>query len=134
MQALRTLIEKFYKINSTFIRFLFVGCFNTAFGMGVYCLSIFVGTPYYLATLISNVLGVLFNFKTTGALVFNNNDNRLIFRFVLCYVLVYIVNTLFVKGFILLGINDYYSGIIATPITALCSYTLLKKLVYNEKN
>ena len=134
MQALKTLIDKFYKIDSTFIRFVFVGCLNTAFGMGVYCLCIFVGCPYYLATLISNVLGMLFNFKTTGTLVFKNNNNKLIIRFVMCYLLVYVINTLFVKSFILLGINDYYSGIIATPITALCSYILLKKLVYNEKN
>lgn len=127
-------LDKFFKVDSTFIRFIFVGCLNTAFGMSVYCLCIFVGCPYYLATLISNVLGVLFNFKTTGILVFRNNDNKLIFKFILCYAFVYLVNTLFVKGFILLDLNDYLSGILAMPFTALCSYMLLKKLVYNEKN
>lgn len=128
------LLAEFYKIDNTFIRFIFVGCLNTAFGMAVYCLCIFFGCPYYLATLISNILGVLFNFKTTGVLVFKNHDNKLIIRFILCYVLVYFANTIFVKILILLGFNDYYSGILATPITALCSYSLLKFLVYNEKN
>lgn len=134
MQTLSSFLEKFYKIDSTFIRFILVGCLNTAFGVGVYCFCIFIGIPYYLATFISNVLGVFFNFKTTGSLVFKNRDNRLIVKFILCYVLVYIANTLFVKSFMLLGLNGYYSGILATPITAICSYTLLKKLVYNEKD
>lgn len=134
MLSLNSILQKFYKIDSTFIRFILVGCLNTGFGVGVYCLCIYIGIPYYIATFISNVLGVLFNFKTTGTLVFNNSDNRLIVKFILCYVLVYIANTLSVKAFMLLGLNGYYSGILATPITAICSYTLLKKLVYNEKN
>lgn len=128
------LTSKFYKINSTFIRFICVGCLNTGFGLGVYCLCIFCGIPYYYATLISNVLGVLFNFKTTGVLVFKNNDNRLLFKFIMCYVMVYVANTIFVKCFLLLGLNSYYSGIVSTPISAICSYLLLKRIVYYEKD
>lgn len=122
----------YHILDIRFIRFVLVGCLNTAFGVGVYCLCIFLGTPYFIATLVSNILGVLWNFKTTGRLVFKNDDNRLIARFAACYVVIYIVNTLIVKLFIFSGLNDYWSGIVATPVVAVCSYTLLKSFVYKK--
>jgi putative flippase GtrA len=124
----------FHHIDSKFLRFIIVGVINTLFGLGVYCLCIFLGIPYYVATVISNVAGVLFNFVTTGNLVFENGDKRLFGRFVACYVLVYIINTLLIKLLLVFGINDYYAGIIATPVVALCSYGLLKNFVYNDKH
>ncbi|MBP3790105.1 MAG: GtrA family protein [Prevotella sp.] len=128
-----TLIQRYYNlVSSQFLRFILVGGLNTAFGVGVYCLAIYVGIPYYIATLLSNVLGVCFNFITTGNLVFRNNNPRLIFRFVMAYVLIYFINTAVVKVFILLGMNDYWAGILATPVVALCSYSLLKHFVYRK--
>ena len=78
------------------------------------------------------MLGVCFNFITTGNLVFRNNDPRLIFRFVGAYVVIYFVNTAVVKAFILLGLNSYWAGILATPVVAVCSYSLLKYFVYRK--
>ncbi|MBR0272983.1 MAG: GtrA family protein [Bacteroidaceae bacterium] len=128
------LLQKYYDlVSSQFLRFILVGGLNTAFGVGVYCLAIFIGLPYFIATLLSNVLGVCFNFFTTGNLVFRNNDPKLIFRFVLCYVVIYFVNTGVVKLLIVAGLNDYWAGILATPIVAVCSYSLLKYFVYRKK-
>ena len=39
------------KIDSQFIRFVFVGILNTAFGYGVYCLMLWIGLSYWWATL-----------------------------------------------------------------------------------
>lgn len=132
MNPLKYILKPFFLIKSRFIRFILVGCLNTAFGVGVYCLCIFVGFPYFIATLVSNVLGVLWNFKTTGKLVFENGDNKLIFRFIACYLLVYLINTGVVKLLLIAGLNSYWAGILATPIVALCSYSLLKNFVFNE--
>ena len=132
MNILKYILQPFFCIKSKFIRFLLVGCLNTAFGVGVYCLCIFIGIPYFVATLISNVLGILWNFKTTGNLVFENSDNRLIFRFIACYVLIYFINTGVIKLLLLTGVNDYWAGILAAPVVATCSYSLLKHLVYKN--
>ena len=126
--------ELWHKVDSQFIRFVLVGILNTAFGYGVYCMMIWIGVPYWWATLISNVLGVLFNFKTIGILVFENSSNRLFFRFVSCYVLAYCLNV----GIIYLltnyaGLNDYWSGLIATPFVALFSFFYQKLFVFNHK-
>lgn len=122
-----------HRINSHFIRFIIVGILNTAFGVGVYCLMIFSGFPYFVATLASNILGVLFNFKTTGKFVFENSDNRLILRFTLCYVLIYLINNGIIKLFLQTGMNEYWSGILATPVVAVCSFFMLKCFVYKKR-
>lgn len=129
-------IDLFHKnVKSKFIRFIFVGGVNTFFGLGTYCLFIWLGLSYIWATLISHVLGILFNFITTGTLVFENSDKRLIFKFFLNYGLTYFINVGFNKGFqFFLGMNQYYSGIGATIITALISFFILKRFVYNDKS
>jgi len=126
-------IKQFHqRVNNKFVRFLMVGSLNTAFGLGVYCAAIFLAAPYFIATLASNVLGVLFNFVTTGNLVFENGDRRLIFRFVACYAAVYLINTATVKLLLLTGLNSYWAGILATPPVAVCSFFLLKYFVYSK--
>lgn len=120
------------KVRNQFIRFLLVGALNTGFGVGVYCLAIAIGLPYYAATLVSQVLGTLWNFVTTGNLVFENNDKRLIFRFVANYIVMYLLNVGVIKLFLLTGLNDYWAGIAATPVVAVCSFFSLKYLVYKK--
>lgn len=127
-------IKELWNKYNQFIRFVLVGCINTAFGYGVYCLMLWIGLSYWWATLVGNVLGVLFNFKTIGILVFKNPNNRLFFRFVSCYVLAYGLNV----GIIWLltlytGLNDYWNGMIATPIVALFSFFYQRTFVFNKK-
>lgn len=129
-------IEIFHKyVQNKFIRFIFVGGINTVFGLGVYCLMIWIGLSYIWATLISQILGVLFNFMTTGTLVFENNDKKLIFKFILCYVLTYFINVGINRVLQLaFGLNEYFSGIVAIIISALISFLILKFFVYNDKS
>lgn len=128
-------LEKIWqKIDGQFIRFVLVGVLNTAFGYAVYCLMIWIGLSYWWASLIGNILGILFNFKTIGVLVFKNPDNSLFFRFLLCYILGYGLNV----GIIYLltnytPLNDYWSGLIALPIVALFSFFYQKLFVFNHK-
>jgi putative flippase GtrA len=113
-----------------FVRFLLVGLLNTVFGVGCYCALVFVGLNYKLATLLSTIMGVLWNFKTTSVLVFNNRDNGRIFRFVGCYAVIYLVNIGLIRLFKMQGLNDYWGGILAVPFVAIASFFLLKKIVY----
>lgn len=125
--------ELWHKVDSQFIRFVLVGCLNTAFGYGVYCAALWIGLSYWWATLIGNVLGVLFNFKTTGILVFKNHNNRLFFRFALCYVLAYFLNVGIIALFTrYTTINQYISGFIATLFVALFSFFFQKLIVFRK--
>lgn len=131
---LRKGIDSFLShIENRFIRFLFVGILNTLFGYGVYCLMILIGCSYIWATLISQILGVLFNFITTGNLVFENNDKRLIFRFIISYVITYFINIGVNKTFqVGLNCNQYVSGFGAILVSALSSFLILKLFVYRK--
>lgn len=120
-----------YNIDAVFIRFILIGILNTAFGIGLYCLFVYLGMPYRIAVLLSTILGVLFNFKTIGIFVFKNTKNRLFFKFVVAYIIVYFINI----GFIYLllewvGMNEYIAGIVATPIVAMTSFVLQKYFVF----
>jgi len=53
-----------------FARFLLVGVLNTIFGYFLYGTLILIGLDYKYAVLLVTILGVLFNFQTTGRLVF----------------------------------------------------------------
>ena len=120
-------------LDSQFIRFVIVGILNTIFGYSVYCMMLWIGLSYWWATLIANVLGVMFNFKTTGVLVFKNHNNRLFFRFALCYVLAYFLNVGIIALFThFTTINQYISGFIATIITALFSFCFQKWVVFRN--
>lgn len=52
--------------------FLLVGVMNAAFGYGCFAAFLYLGLHYSLALLLATILGVLFNFKSIGALVFGS--------------------------------------------------------------
>ena len=88
MSLLTDLIKK----NLVFIRFLIVGGLNTAFGYFVFAIFIWCGLHYSVATFLSTVIGIVFNFFTTGRLVFKNSNNRLIFKFFAVYGITWLIN------------------------------------------
>lgn len=126
------LLEHITGFSRQFIKFLFVGVLNTAFAYVMYAAFLFVGCHYALAALLSNILGILFNFKTIGGLVFGNKNNRLIFKFFGVYAVGYLAN---VGGLTLLNAaglsNMYAAGLILTLPVALLTFWLNKTFVFN---
>lgn len=120
-------------LNQKFIRFLLVGALNTAFGYSFWALLIFCGLHYVWATAIGTVVNVLFNFKTTGCLVFQNNNNRLLLRFIGVYIVVYLLNISLLRGFELLNVNIYIAGLIIILPLALVSFLLMRRFVFKDK-
>lgn len=113
-----------------FIRFLLTGILNTLFGYAVFVTLIWLGLHYPLAILVSTLLGALFNFKTIGTFVFTSRDNSLIWRFLIVYGTVYIINVLALRFLRAAIPNDYLSQAILLPIVALVSYFFIKRFVY----
>ena len=115
-----------------FIKFLLVGGLNTVFGYSVYAILLFVGLHFSVAAFFSTIAGILFNFKTTGYLVFKNTDNRLIFRFFGTYFIVYLLNVFFLKIMKSININLYIGGLALLLPMALVSFWLMKKFVFKD--
>lgn len=120
-----------YISNNKLIKFILVGILNTAFGYSLFALFIFLNIHYSLAVFLSTVLGVLFNFKTIGKLVFDSHDNSLIFRFIAVYVLLYLINISCLWFFKISGFeNMYINGFVLLVPLALISFVLNRKYVF----
>ena len=126
MPRLRALLEL------KLVRFLLVGMMNAAFGYGCFAGFLYMGLHYSMALLLATILGVLFNFKSTGALVFGSKNNKLIFRFVAGYIVVYGANVAGIAALKLLGVNPYLAGIALIVPMALLSFVINNRYVFNH--
>jgi len=117
-----------------FVKFLFVGAINTLFGYSTYALFVTLAFKPSDALLISYILGVFWNFKTTGSIVFKNNDNKLIVKFFLCYVFTYYVNN-YSLNFLIDNFhwNKYLAEAVVIPPVAILSFTIFKTFIFVEK-
>jgi putative flippase GtrA len=114
------------------IRYVLVGVINTIFGYGVYALLIWVGLHYTFATLVSTILGILFNFKTYGTLVFKNKSNRLLLRYLAVYGFLYLCNNLWIFLFEKAGVYPYISGACWIIPNTLIGFILNNNFVYKK--
>lgn len=115
-----------------FITFLFVGSMNTVVGYCLYAFFIFLNIHYTLAVLLSTVIGVLFNFQTTGRIVFKNSSQMRIFRFIGVYAFLYILNISFIKCMQPLFNNFYVTGFVAIFPLAMIAFLLNKYIVFRN--
>ncbi len=81
----------------------------------------------------ATILGVLFNFVTTGTIVFQNRDPRLIFRFVAVYCVSYVVGVGLLWIFNQFHVSNYIAGAAITLPMALFSFVLMKTFVFPRK-
>ncbi|MCR4825837.1 MAG: GtrA family protein [Bacteroidales bacterium] len=124
-----------------FIRFVLVAMLNTAFGLFVNYLFLFIfehllkfNHAYIISNFIATIVSILFNFKTYGILVFKNKDNKLILRFLAVTTFTYLLN---IGGIALLehlgSQNNYINlTIMAVPV-GLLNYVLNSVFVYKRK-
>lgn len=124
------IIRKLWSIQ--FLRFLVVGGINTVFGYAVFAVLILLQLHYVIAALLATICGILFNFKTTGTIVFTNKDNRLLFRFFGVYLITYLLNIGLLKVFDLYGVSNLIAGAIIVLPVSLLGFLLQKKYVFKS--
>lgn len=114
------------------IRFLIIGILNTIVGYLLYAFFLLCGFNYGLALGFSTILGVIFNFKTIGALVFKANDNSLFLKFIVVYVITFSAN-LFLIGFLIArGLSAFLAGVVVIIPLAAVSFLLNKYFVFKR--
>lgn len=107
-----------------------MGGINTLLSYAVFAVFIVLGLHYASAALIATICGILFNFKTTGTLVFKNRDNRLIFRFFGVYVVTYLLNVGLLRLFDMAGVSSLIAGAVNVLPIAVISFLLMRKFVF----
>lgn len=111
-----------------FIKYLLIGGINTLVGYLLFTIFIFLKFYYLLALLMSTSLGIVFNFFSIGKVVFNNLDTSLLFRFVLNYLILFLVNVLACRLFLFFLSSALICGYISMSITAILGFFLNRAL------
>ena len=118
--------------NNRFIRYLFVGVINTVFGYSLFALLIYLHLHYALASLLATILGVLFNFKTIGRIVFKSCNNALIKKFFGVYAFTYLLNIGGLRVFSLYHVNMYVAGLMLLVLITPVSFILNRNFVFKN--
>ncbi len=117
-------------LSRRFIAFCLVGGLNTAFGYSVYAALLYAGLRHAWALLIATCAGVVFNFFSTGRLVFGNRDGSRLPRFVAVYAIVYVFNLALIELLLAEGFGPYVGGAISMPAATLVAYALQNRFVF----
>jgi len=115
------------------IRFGLVGMLNTAFGYSLFAVGIWIGLGSALALLITTCCGVIFNFFTTGRLVFANRDSALIFRFIGAYAIIYAINLALLKAIEAMGLSAFAAQAICLVPVVILSFLILQTFVFKQQ-
>ncbi len=113
-----------------FVRFLAVGLLNTAFGYSLFSLLIWCGVASQISLLVCAVSALIFNFVTTGRLVFKNRDNRLLGRFFVTYTAVYLLNLILLEITRIKGITPIPGQGLCLFVTIPLSFIIQKLFVF----
>ena len=114
------------------LRFFIIGGVNTLFSYSAYALFLLIGLHYVWAALLATMAGVIFNFFTTGRLVFDRSTSGGLFRFVAVYAVMYLLNVAMLWVLVRFGINPYVSGLILIFPMACVSYLLMRRFVFRS--
>lgn len=112
------------------LRFLAVGALNTAVGYGLFALFTWGGLPYPAAIGIATVLGLMFNFQSTGRIVFGQAPLSRLWRFMAVYGAVYCANVAGVALLLHTGMGVYLANALLLVPMALLAFVLQRKFVF----
>ena len=125
---LRRLVRRL--THSTLARFIAVGVLNTAFSYLLYAGLVLARIDYRFALTICSVVTIVWNFNTTGRLVFGNRRQSLIFKFIGGYGLIYLVNLGLIIMLAQFGVGELARQALALPVIVLCSFALNRGWVF----
>ncbi|SFR81704.1 GtrA family protein [Sphingomonas jatrophae] len=126
--ALPTGLRRFAEL----FRFYQAALVNTAFGFGTYALLVWLGLDLYVAQIIAQIAGVCFNYLTYSKHVFRDAQAST-GRYILAYLVNYLVNLALLAFFDLFIRSPYAAGALATLFASLINYFALKHVVFMRK-
>jgi putative flippase GtrA len=130
MSGARATVERLWRVR--FARFLVVGVVNTLFGYGAFYILLSMGARPTLALALATVVGIVFNFVTTGRVVFADAASGRLWRFAAVYGLVFIVNAALLEAALQLGLGAAPAqALLLAPCVAL-SYFLNRTIVFDD--
>ncbi|WGR93372.1 GtrA family protein [Bradyrhizobium sp. ISRA443] len=116
-----------------FVKFVLVGIGNTAFGYLLFALLYLLLGSHQLDITLAAACGVVFNFHSTGRLVFRNRKLSALLPFMAGYTAVWLVNILLLNELTALAISPPAAQLLALPLLVLLSYAINRYLVFGRR-
>ena len=113
-----------------FFRFLCIGVINTIFGYCAYALLVILGIDYRVALTISTTFAVLFNYYTNSCFVFRNSGKKVLSRFILLNVIVYIFNQVALITLVSFGLGKLVSQAVIIPLVIIITFIINQRWVF----
>jgi putative flippase GtrA len=114
------------------IRFVAIGFVNTAFGYGLFAVLYAISQSHRAAIVLATAAGTIFNFLTTGRLVFSNAKLSRLVPFVLCYGFVAAINIALVDLGVAVGLNPFIGQAFALPATVGLAFVINDRIVFRR--
>lgn len=126
--------QNVWRRTPSLVRFGAIGIVNTLFGFTAYAFLVWTGLHYALAALLATIAGVLFNFVTTGGLVFDARPSagRLV-RFVMVYGALYLLNVAGLHLLIGTGLGPYAAALVLVVPMAFLSFLMMRTFVFGSR-
>jgi putative flippase GtrA len=112
-------------------RYYQAGIANTLFGYALFAALVAAGLSMYLAQVVAHIIGVIFNYFTFSRYAFSDRQGS-VPRFILSYMLNYVLAVAFLWGASRLVESPYLAGLIATILVSALNFILLRKLVFQR--
>jgi putative flippase GtrA len=112
------------------VRFVIVGGLNTVFGYGLFTVFYLLSHHRQLSLVASTAVAVLFNYFTTGRLVFANRGFKAMIPFFLGYGVVLIVNMASLEILTRAAVHTLVAQAISLPLMVVLSYVINRYVVF----
>lgn len=108
-----------------FVKFLFVGVLNTAFGFAAYATLLWVGLPPQPALALSYVIGIIWNYGTHARIVFGAEGYRRLPLYALTYCALYGLNAVALATVIKTGLAPLWAQAVLVLPMAMLAFVLV---------
>ncbi|HEX8532627.1 MAG TPA: GtrA family protein [Allosphingosinicella sp.] len=115
-----------------FVRFIAVGSLNFAFYYSIFAGLHLLGVAPTPSVLIATVVAVLFNFCTTGQIVFRSRRAWLLPKFIAVYIVQTLLNVGSLRALIAIGVPVLAAEALVIGVLAVLTFFALKRFVFSE--
>lgn len=114
------------------LKFLISGAINAAFGYSVFALIFILTGAHRFAVVFATVIGIVFNYITTGRFVFERADWRAFPRFAFIYALLCVVNIGLLDMGRMMNVSPLFGQLLALCIIVPTTFVLLRSFVFRR--
>ena len=110
-------------------RYSIAGILNTGIALLTYWILIYINTPYYFASAMSLITGIIFSFNTHRHFVFREKGNFI--NYTLVWLFIYLIN-ISLLGLLIKYINSYLAPVVLLPLNVILGIILMSLFVFRE--